>query len=223
MSMPSVVFDHDDHPPGLPDDLKMPERAAHRRAVDMIALAATRHLDPSMRVFRDMNWYPADGGNATAPDIMILPADAVEESPRSYHQNDGPPPSVIVEIPSDDDGFAPFRAKARRAQALGSVVYVVVVDGPDPVILRLGPGDPEVVAWTGRSIPELGGLILDFEDRRLVVVLPDGGRALSDADLVAMADIRAAEAEARAAEAEGRAAELGRLLRRHGIEPDASP
>lgn len=220
MSMPAVVFDRDDHPPGLPDDLKMPERHVHRQAVDVIALAATRLLGPSVRVFRDMNWYPADGGNATAPDIMILDADAVEESPRSYRQLDGPAPLVVVEIPSDDDGFAAFRTKARRAQAHGSVVYIVVVDGPDPVVLRLGPDDLEFVPWTGRPVPELGNLILDFDDRQLVVELPNGLRAHSDADLVSTLEARAEESEARAIEAKARAAELTRLLREHGIDPD---
>ncbi len=212
MSMPAVVFDHDAHPPGLPDDLKMPERAVHRRAVDVIGLASTRLLGPSIRVFRDMNWYPADGGNATAPDIMFLPAEAVEASPRSYRQADGPPPLVVVEIPSDDDGFAAFRAKAKRAQANGSVVYIAVVDGPDRVVLRLGLDDTEFVAWTGRPISELGGLRIDYDDGELTVVLPDGLRARSDADLVSAAETKAAEMSAKADE-------MARLLREHGIDP----
>ncbi len=219
VSMPAVVFDHDDHPPGLPDDLKMPERAVHRQAVDVIALAATRLLGPSVRVFRDMNWYPADGGNATAPDIMFLGAEAVEPSPRSYRQNDGPPPLVVVEIPSDDDSFAAFRTKAKRAQANGSVVYIAVVDGPDPVVLRLGLDDTEFVAWTGRPLTELGNLRIDYDDGELTVVLPDGLRASTDADLVSAAEAKAEEAEARADEALARAGEMARLLREHGIDP----
>ncbi|MFV0258259.1 MAG: Uma2 family endonuclease [Acidimicrobiales bacterium] len=204
-----------------PDELKMPERAVHRRAVDLIALAATRLLGPDVRVFRDLNWYPPDGGAPTAPDVMVLPAGAVETSPRSYRQGaDGPPPLVLVEVPSSTDSYGPFRAKAKRAQELGSVVYIVVVDGPAPVVLRLGVGDDEPVDWVGRAIPELGGLKVGFVDGALVVETPSGERAGSDVELLALAadlvDVFAARAEAETQRADA----LAERLRALGVDPD---
>lgn len=184
MSMPAVSFDDERFVD--PDDVKMPERPVHRQAVDLIALAATQLLGPQSRVFRDMNWYPADGGGAVAPDVMVLPADALEAWPRSYRQDrtGGPPASVAVEIPSDTDTFVSLRAKAHRYQRLGTVTYVVTVDDGELDVLRLGIEDREFGPWTGQPIPELGGLRLHFEDGVLVATLPDGTTGRSDSDLV---------------------------------------
>lgn len=218
MSM-SLVFDDD----GLvdPDDLKVPERAAHRQAVDVIALVATHLLGDDVRIFRDLNWYPADEGPPVAPDVMVLAASAVEPRPRSYRQGpDGPAPLVVVEVPSDRDSFADFRAKNRRYQALGTTVYSVVIDGPQGAVLRFAADDVEPVSWTGQPIPELGRLVIEFDHGRdgdgetLVVVTPDGLRASSDAEFVAE------EAANRAEEAADRAEALARQLRALGVEPE---
>ena len=208
MAMPALQFD-DDQPVLDPDSLKMPETPAHRRAVDLIGLAASRLLGVDSRVFRDMNWYPTDGGGPMAPDLMVLPAVAIGPDLRSYRQNPdgGPPPMVVFEMPSESDSFASFRAKALRYQALGTVVYLVVTERPHPAVLRLGRGDREPQPWADLAISELAGLRLGFDGDELVATLPDGTRARSDADLVAMAHERAAEAETRAAEAHERAAE----------------
>lgn len=234
MSMATAATTFDD-PYLNTDDLKMPERAAHRRAVDVIALAATRLLGSEVRIFRDMNWYPIDGGPVTAPDIMVLPATAIEESPRSYRQPaGGPAPGVIVEVPSDSDGFGAFRAKAKRAQSLGSVVYIVVVDDPDQVVLRLGLDDAEPVEWTGRPAPEFGGIIIDVGEEGIVVELPTGERAASDGELLAIfagradaladrADALADRADAMAQRADAmaqRADAMADRLRELGIDPD---
>ncbi|MCP5025215.1 MAG: Uma2 family endonuclease [Actinomycetia bacterium] len=211
-----------------PDDLKMPERAAHRQAVDMIALAAIRLLGSDVRVFRDLNWYPNDDGNAVAPDVMVLPADAVDESPRSYRQGaDGASPTVVVEVPSESDSYAAFRAKALRYQGLGAVAYVVIVDSPSQTVLRLGLGDREPVTWIDRPLPELGGVRLVFDAGRLVLITPEGLRAVSDDDLVADAARRADDAarraddaERRADKAEERAQALARQLELLGVDPE---
>lgn len=216
----SLVFDED----GIidPDDLKMPERAAHRQAVDVIALMATRLLGPEVRIFRDLNWYPSDGGTAVAPDVMVLPASAVEAQPRSYRQHgDGAAPLVVVEVPSDNDSFADFRAKNQRYQSLGTTVYTVVIDGPKGAVLRLEPDGTEPVVWIGQPIPELGGLSIEFEDGdRLVVVDPGGARASTDDELVDQAESRAEQAESRVDQAESRAEALVRQLRDLGVEPE---
>jgi Uma2 family endonuclease len=198
-----------------PDDLKMPERAAHRRAVDLVAMTATHLLGPEYRVFRDLNWYPIDTGAAIAPDIMVLPASAIEPSPKSYRQTspDGVPPVVVVEVPSRSDGFGDFRAKALRYQDLGSVAYVVVVDGPSQAVLRLGPDDRELVSWLDQPIPELGGLRLSFEDEQLIATLPDGQKGPSDTFLfTSMKEERDAALD--------RAEALERQLSALGVEPD---
>jgi len=63
--MPALPIDCDDEILN-PDDLKMPERAVRRRAVDLIGLSAARLLGPGHRVFRDLNWYPNDSGGPMA-------------------------------------------------------------------------------------------------------------------------------------------------------------
>jgi len=212
VSMPAMPFDSDVVVD--PDDLKSPERAAHRRAVDVVALAATRLLGPDFRVFCDLNWYPNDDAGAMAPDVMVLPSAAVEASPRSYRQAqpDGEAPIVVVEVPSDGDSFAAFRAKAFRYRDLGSVAYIVVVDGPRHTVLRLGPDNTEPVLWIDKPIPELGGLSLGFDDKTLVVTTPTGAQAASADGLLAIAEQRA-EAE------RGRVEVLEAQLRALGAEP----
>ena len=208
MSMPAVQFDDDDQPVLDPDSLKMPETAVHRRTIDLIGLAVTNALGSGARVFRDMNWYPADGSAAIAPDLMVLAADAVEASPRSYRQDKtgGPAPIAVVEVPSASDSFVSFRAKAFRLQRLGTVVYLVVPEAPGQAVLRLGPGDREPQPWTDRPIGELGGIRLGFDGGELVAETPAGLRGTSDADLFARAEQRAADSEQRAAVLEERAA-----------------
>jgi Uma2 family endonuclease len=212
VSMPAVSFDDERFVD--PDDVKMPERPVHRQAVDLVALAATQLLGSESRVFRDMNWYPADGGGAVAPDVMVLPADAVEAWPRSYRQDrtGGPPARVAVEVPSDTDTFVSLRAKARRYQRLGTVTYVVTVDDGELDVLRLGIEDREFAPWAGQPIPELGGLRLDFDDGDLVATLPDGTTGRSDSDLVEQ--VREAEETARR-KIEALTAQLEAL----GVEP----
>lgn len=197
MSMPTLQFD-DDHLVD-PDQLKMPESDGHRRTVDLIGLAVSRLLGPEFRVFRDMNWYPAGGGNPMAPDLMVLPAGATDPRPTSYRQDltDGPSPVAVVEVPSESDGFVAFREKAFRYQALGTPVYLVVIEGARAV-LRLGPQDTEPMPWANRPIDELGGIQLGFDGDDLVLTTPDGVRATSDADLLDVVERRADAAEARA-------------------------
>ena len=222
--MPALVSDEPD-PLFDPDELKMPESPAHRRTIDMIALAAARMLGPEHRVFRDMNWYPTDGGTAIAPDLFVLPADAmplpagaVADWPKSYRQDqsDGPAPSVVVEIPSDSDGFASLRSKAGRCRRLGATVYLVVITGSPPEVLRLAADDQADEVWTDRAIPELGGLRIGFEEGMPVVTTPDGLRVTSDEDLTDQLANRATEAESRAER-------LAQRLREAGIDPDAGP
>ena len=59
-----------------PDDLKMPESPDHRRVIDAIGIIASTLLEPTLTVYRDMNWYPPGGGNAVAPDLMVRATDA---------------------------------------------------------------------------------------------------------------------------------------------------
>lgn len=217
MSMPAVSFDDErsfSRRNVDPDDLKVPERAVHRQAIDLIALAATQLLGPDVRIFRDMNWYPDDDRGAVAPDLMVVPAGAIEALPRSYRQDrtGGPPPEVVVEIPSETDTFVSLRTKARRYQRLGTTVYVVIVDDGELDVLRLGVDDREFGPWAGEAIPELGGLRLHFEGETLTATLPDGTEATSDADLVAQAR-RAEDAARREVEA------MRARLRALGVEP----
>lgn len=231
MSMPALQFD-DDHPILDPDSLKMPESAAHRGAIDLVGLAVTHLLGSQVQVFRDMNWYPTDGGGPLAPDLMVLPAGTTEPSPTSYRQDQdgGPHPLAVVEVPSASDSYVSFRAKASRLHQLGAVVYLVIVQSPGQAVLRLGPGDREPQPWSGRPMEELGGIRLAFEAGDLVLTTPTGLRGRSDADLLASIERRAEAAESLVVEVQGRAEaaeeQLAALLRQmeaHGITPEIDP
>ena len=209
MPMPALEFD-DEAPILDPDTLKMAEAPAHQQVIDLIGLAATTLIGPDLRVFRDMNWYPPDGRGPMAPDVMVLALDATEPWPKSYRQDqtDGPPPTAVVEVPSDSDTFTSLLAKAQRYRALGTVTYLVAIDTPEPTVLRLGPDDVEPRYWVDQPMPELGGIRLVTHDGELplALVTPSGIRATSDAELLGEAERRA---EARIAELERRLAERG--------------
>ncbi len=202
-----------------PDDLKMPESPEHRRVIDAIGIVASRLLGPDVVVYRDMNWYPTDGGNAVAPDLMVLPASGFVE--RSYKQPaDGPVPSVVVEVPSASDGFTDFLQKAARYQRLGVCCYTVITGSGVCAVLRHMPGEGTAnTVWTGEPIAELGGLRIDVSDDRIVVVTPTGDVHVHDSDLVEATEQRMTEADRRTTEAERRVAELEARLRAAGIEP----
>jgi hypothetical protein len=195
-----------------PDDLKMPESPEHRRVIDAMGIVASRLLGPNVVVYRDMNWYPLDGGNAVAPDLMVLPTDAFVE--RSYKQPaDGPVPSVVVEVPSGSDGFMDFLQKAARYQRLGVCCYSVITGSGVCSVLRSMPGEGTMsTVWTGQPIPELGGLRIDAVSDRIVVITPSGDVLVHDSDLVEATEQRTNQAEQRVAELEAR-------LRAAGIEP----
>lgn len=207
---PSSAISPDDHPLADPDLLKMPKSAPHSRTVDLLALATTHLLGTEVWVFRDLNWYPTDGGNAVAPDVMVLPRPALDAPPKSYRQDEsgGPAPLAAVEVVSDTDSFAALRAKARRYQRLGAVAYVVILDDEHGV-LRLGPDDGELVSWIGAPLAELGGFRLEFVDGDLELTMPDGTTARTGSDLIAAAADKA-EREAQA---------LRDQLRSLGVEP----
>lgn len=218
-----------DHPLHDPDLIKMAESGAHSRTVDLLVLATRQSLGDDVWVFRDLNWYPTDGGNAIAPDVMVVPRSAVGEPPKSYrqHQTDGPDPLVVVEVASDTDGFASLLAKTRRYQRLGPPAYVVALDD-EPDFFRLGPGDRDLISWLGRPVEELGGFTIDIVDGRPQVTMPDGTAARDHIELLTSAHQRADQARNRADQARNRAdraedtAEALRAqLRSLGVEPDS--
>lgn len=211
------AVDHDDESFVDPDDIKMPESPEHRRVTDLIAAVAERLL-PHLAIYRDMNWYPRDGGNAVAPDVMTLPAGSLPTLAKSYQQSvDGPVPGVVVEVLSESDTFDNFHAKTSRYRRLGVVVYVVMVHPESVDVLRMQ--DTDYNRWIDRPIPELGDLRLDIDDGTIIVVTPDGTRLHRAGDLVTVTEQRADDAERRASDAERRAAVLEAQLRALGIDP----
>lgn len=204
-----------------PDVVKVPESPEHRRIVDLIAQQATLALGHGVVCYCDMNWYPTDGGPAVAPDVQVLPAGLLPEGARSYRQGDlgGPPPLVVVEVPSESDGYSPFREKLRRYQRLGVTVYVIDHELTEPAALRLAPEDAEPGPWLDRPCPELGGIRFAVNDGCLGVRRPDGTMVTSAEDFTRRRDQDAATAEHRAAEAERRMARLEERLRQLGGDP----
>jgi Putative restriction endonuclease len=223
--MPAV--DLDDQPFIDPDELKMPESPEHRRVADLIG-AAAEILMPDRAVYRDMNWYPPDSGNAVAPDVMVLPAGSLPERAKSYRQSQGgPTPSVVVEIASDSDSYAGFLSKTARYQRLGVPTYSVTIEQGAAGVIRFAESPSDFHGWIGVAIPELGDIAIVVVDGAIAVRLPDGRIARSAADMVsqAMREVsasadRAVSAERRASDAETRAATLAAKLRALGIDPD---
>ena len=127
---------------------------------------------PGIVVYRDMNWYPTDGGTAIAPDVMTLPRGLVTADAKSYRQAvGGLLPGVAVEVASASDSFPAFHAKTNRYRALGVPVYIVIVDPGAVDVLRAGEAHER---WVGRVIPELGNLSLDIDEGRIVARFPQG-------------------------------------------------
>jgi Putative restriction endonuclease len=222
-----------------PDTLKMPENPRHQRIIKAIGMVADHYLGAGFVVYRDMNWYPPDGGTAIAPDLMTLVAGVVGPFESSYRQatHDLPSPGVAVEVPSPTDTFEGLRKKAARYSSLGVDLYVVSTDSSLTAVLRVVPGSTDFVSWTGQPIAPLGGLAIDVADGEVVVLTPDGRTFTGESDVLGMmieaeqrtaqaqaqaaqAQAQAAQAQAQAAQAQARAAALEGKLRALGVEPD---
>jgi hypothetical protein len=214
----ATMWQEDDEFVPDPDELKVPESPELRRVIDAIGVVASLLLEPSFTVYRDMNWYPPDGGNAVAPDLMVLAADAPVV--RSYKGVTGDPsPTIVVEVPSRSDGVSDFSKKSARYRALGVDFLAVLTDPGTCSVLRFAPGTTDVEDWTGRPISELGGLKIDVINDRIVVITPEGTVITHDADIGRAAQEQAAVAQEQAAVALRRVAELEAALRAAGIDP----
>lgn len=204
-----------------PDTMKVPENPEHRRIVDAIGIVASRALRPHTMVYRDMNWYPPDGGNAVAPDIMTLPSGVLPHEGKSYRQTDVdmPFPSAVVEVPSATDTFDGLRAKSARLNALGVDVYIISTDAIVGGAMRVAPGSTALVNWTGKPIAALGGLSIEMAEGSVAVRTPEGLLISTDAELLDMLAAGREAAEAQAELERARATQLEARLRALGVEP----
>lgn len=218
----------DDESMASQDTLKVPQSAPHHWAMDLIAQAARGLLGSEFHVFADMNWYHPDYPHPVAPDVMVIPAGGVEPRLRSYQQGGGVSPTVVVEIPSENNTAFEVQKKNLRYKNLGVVTIAVYIEPGTEEVLRRGPDDQDLRNWTGRPIPELGGLALDFDKQGILrATTPDGYSGTSHAEILhaihadqqAAAEANAAAAEANAAEAEAKMAAMAEQLRAAGIEP----
>lgn len=206
--------EYDDQPFVDPDELKVPQSPLHRRSADLVVAVADALVGPEWAVYGDMNWYPPDGGPPMAPDAMVLPAGALPAGAKSYRQDrlDGPPPRVIVEIPSLSDTYGGMWSKVARAKRLGVVLYVVDVESDEFQVMRHSPGSDVPASWLDQPVEELGGIVFGRTGRGdMNVVLPDGLVLASTGESVAgllrlARNIASAEASAAAAHAEAAAA-----------------
>ncbi|MGD9754914.1 MAG: Uma2 family endonuclease [Acidimicrobiia bacterium] len=204
------ALDFDDEYVLDPDTLIVPESPAHRAVTELIAAAAIHGFGGRHECYRSMNWYPTDGGNPVAPDILVLSAGVLPTGARSYRQRDvaGPLPEVVLEVPSERDGYGSFRAKLRRFQRLGVPAYIVEVEG-ELAVRRLDPHDREPVPWEGRPMPELADVSVEIDGEQFVVRTTDGVAARSDQPF----------AEALAATMQARIDALAAQVRALGGEP----
>jgi hypothetical protein len=213
VSMPAAYLDEE--PFVDPDTLKMPESPEHRRVAELIA-AVAEHFVRTVAVYRDMNWYPLDGGHAVAPDVMTLPNGALSDGAKSYRQSPGrPDPGVVVEVASATDTYSGFLAKAQRYKRLGVTVYNVTIDADALGVTRFGGDTADYLDWTGRPIPEFGNLRIGVGEGAIIVITPDNRELRRVDDLVTLLERRASHFEQRAAAMEAQ-------LRALGLEPDAS-
>jgi len=212
------------------DTLKVPESSPHRWAAELISQAATGLLGPGFHVFADMNWYHQEYPYPVAPDVMVIPAEGVESRLRSYQQGDGPSPTLVVEIPSENNTAFEVQKKNLRYKRLGVVSITVYIEPGTEGVFRQGPDDQDHRNWTGKPIPELGGLSLDFDDQgELRATTPEGYSGIRYAEIIqagaeARAEAEVAEAKATAAAkiaaAEKKTAALLAQLRAAGIDPE---
>ena len=211
MTSPAVSYDE---APYYPDEVQVPEARAHRSMAVLLKAAIGRALGPSSYVDGNLNWYPSDGGEAVAPDAMVLPADLIPANATSYLQRatGGPTPVAVVEIPSKSDDFPTFLTKLHRLQRLGTVVYVVNVPSGEPEVFRLGLTDEAMRPWLGQSCIELGGIIFQVRDHKIVIWMPDGIVAADIEELHGALAARAEEATQRAHRAEAELATLQQRL-----------
>jgi len=206
-----------------PDLQKVTESLDHREAVDVIALSAILALDAELRCVRDLNWYPtADMSVHLAPDIMVVPRAVLAERAKSYRQIElgGPPPSVVLEVPSHSNTVSEFAAKLRRVNAYGVVAYVVDVAEGAQAVLRYEASSVAPIDWADRRIPELGGITIDFVDGALEVTGPNGISASTFDDIARLYAAIAATEAARAEAEAHRADELAAKLRALGHDPE---
>lgn len=224
MFMPTPVFQNVEDTWLDPDEIKVPESPDHSTAVDVIVYATRALLGTDHDVYRDMNWYPTDGGNAVAPDVMTLPKGTLKQTatvpkPKSYKQTDPafPLPGVAVEVASETDSWASMHDKLSRYRSLNVMAYVVTL-APTSRIERFSPDSRVSEDWEAKPIPELGGQRLSFDgEGELVVTLPDGSCGRSNDELAASV---ASAQVARADHAEERIAQLEAQLRALGAEPE---
>ncbi len=213
MLMSAVDLDADDL--FDPDDLKVAENPHHRRVAEAFGLAMEHELKARVVCYRNMNWYPLDGGGPIAPNVMVLPPPPLPPEIKSYRQAPGAPvPAAVVEIPSGSDAYDAFRAKTRRLQRLGAVVYVASVHPGSASVLRLGPDDLEPQPWNGRPMAEFGGITCTVSDdgSHLVLHTTDGYAFTSGDELLQQIE---AERDALRAERDALAARLRELGTEH--------
>ncbi len=238
MFMPTPVFQNVEDTGLDPDEIKVPESPDHSTAVDVIVYATRALIGTDHDVYRDMNWYPTDGGNAVAPDVMTLPKGTLQETatvpkPKSYKQTDPafPLPGVALEVASETDSWASMHDKLSRYRSLNVMAYVVTLT-PTSRVERFSPDSKVSEDWEAKPIPELGGQRVSFDDEgELVVTLPDGSSGRSNDELAAsmasahvvradQAQAQADEAQTQADEAKARVAQLEAQLRALGAEPE---
>jgi Uma2 family endonuclease len=237
-----------------PEEESVPESAEHERLVDLLCagIAARFHDVEDVAVHCRLAWFPdrEDTRIRLDPDVMVVFGRPATRR-RSYRQwaEDGVPPTVLLEVLSEEDTDADYDRRLRRARRYG-VAEVVLIAPFTPGGVRVDhllPDPDDAERFRTRAVSTAPDLPVHVE--RLGISLA-GGRDLAARDSAggsvwldtpalarrvrteaaradaqaARADAQAARADAEAARADAESARAKRLaeqLRQAGIDPDA--
>jgi len=226
-----------------PEEETVPEHDLHRVLVDLLAAGLARRFapEPDVAVFSRLAWFPDrdDTRIRLDPDVMVVRGrpPGPRKSYRAWVEG-GVAPAVVVEVWSDRDTDAGYRARLARARRYG-VQEVVLIDPFAPGGVRVehlgvDHAESERFRSIGTSVREdqpltIASLGITMAGGTELYVEDDGERWLTTAEAAQRArdetrranreTLRALQEAERAEQEAARAERLAEQLRAAGIEP----
>lgn len=211
----------------VPEEEFVPEHALHERIVDQVfaGLAARFAERDDVAVHCRLAWFPdrSDTRVRLDPDVTVVfgRPQADRSSYRTWDE-DGIPPSIMVEVWSDHDTDADYRRRLNRARSYGVEEAVLIAPfAPGGVRVEHLVGDDDAFRSVAVSASEADGVVVP----RLGITLRGGAELIVSDEHGRWPDtataLRTARAESARADAErARAERLAERLRAAGLPVD---